>query len=41
MKKEFYSIAKLLEKNSKILDVGCGTGELMKYITENISSDIR
>ena len=41
MKIEFYSIAKLLEKNSKILDVGCGTGELMKYITENISSDIR
>ena len=41
MKKEFYSIAKLLEKNSKILDVGCGTGELMKYITENNSSDIR
>ena len=41
MKKEFYSIARLLEKNSKILDVGCGNGELMKYITENISKDIR
>ena len=41
MKKEFYNIAKLLEKNSKILDVGCGNGELMKYIMENISKDIR
>ena len=41
MKKEFYNIARLLEKNSKILDVGCGNGELMKYITENISKDIR
>mgnify|MGYP002046324025 CR=1 FL=1 len=35
-KKEFYNIAKLIAKNSKILDVGCGNGELMKYITENI-----
>ena len=25
----------------KILDVGCGNGELMKYINENISKDIR
>ena len=41
MKKEFYNIAKLVTKNAKILDVGCGNGELMKYITENISSDIR
>ena len=41
MKKEFYNIAKLITKNSKILDVGCGNGELMKYITENISIDIR
>ena len=41
MKKEFYNIAKLVTQNSKILDVGCGNGELMKYITENISKDIR
>ena len=40
MKKEFYNIAKLVTQNSKILDVGCGNGELMKYITENISKDI-
>ena len=41
MKKEFYNIAKLITKNSNILDVGCGNGELMKYINENISKDIR
>ena len=41
MKKEFYNIAKLVTQNSKVLDVGCGNGELMKYITENISKDIR
>ena len=41
MKQEFKIISSLIEKNSKILDVGCGNGELMKYITENISKDIR
>ena len=41
MKKEFSIIAKLVEENSKVLDVGCGDGELMKYINENITNDIR
>ena len=41
MKKEFNIIAKLIEKKSKVLDVGCGDGELMKYIYENITNDIR
>ena len=41
MKKEFNIIANLVKENSKVLDVGCGDGELMKYITENITSDIR
>tara|TARA_Y100000590_G_scaffold147140_1_gene168962 strand:+ start:377 stop:931 length:555 start_codon:yes stop_codon:yes gene_type:complete len=41
MKKEFNIIAKLLEKNTKVLDVGCGDGELMKYINQNITKDIR
>ena len=41
MKKEFYNIANLVTKNAKVLDVGCGNGELMKYINENISKDIR
>ena len=39
MKKEFNLIAKLITKNSKVLDVGCGDGELMKYIYENITSN--
>tara|TARA_B100000945_G_scaffold319188_1_gene325848 strand:- start:1528 stop:2082 length:555 start_codon:yes stop_codon:yes gene_type:complete len=41
MKKEFNKIASLIKKNSKVLDVGCGDGELMKYIFENITKDIR
>jgi len=41
MKKEFNIIANSVKKNSKVLDVGCGDGELMKYISENITKDIR
>ena len=41
MKKEFNIIAKLIKKDSKVLDVGCGDGQLMKYIHENITKDIR
>ena len=41
MKQEFKKISSLIEKNSKILDVGCGNGELMKYILNNISNNIR
>ena len=41
MKKEFNTIANLITKKSKVLDVGCGDGELMKYINENITNDIR
>ena len=41
MKKEFNIIANLIEKNSKVLDVGCGNGDLMKYISEKITKDIR
>ena len=41
MKQEFEIISSLIERNSKILDVGCGNGELMKYILENISKNIR
>ena len=41
MKQEFKIISSLIEKNAKILDVGCGNGELMRYILENISNNIR
>ena len=41
MKQEFKIISSLVNENSKILDVGCGNGELMKYILENISKNIR
>tara|TARA_B100000073_G_C23562243_1_gene504610 strand:- start:158 stop:754 length:597 start_codon:yes stop_codon:yes gene_type:complete len=41
MKKEFRIIAELIEKNSRVLDVGCGDGELMNFILKNISNDIR
>ena len=41
MKKEFNIISNLVEKNSRVLDVGCGDGELMNFIYNNISQDIR
>lgn len=41
MKKEFKIISNLIEKNSRVLDVGCGDGELMSFIFNNISQDIR
>ena len=41
MKKEFRIIADLVEKNSRVLDVGCGDGELISFILNEISKDIR
>ena len=41
MKKEFNIISNLIKPNSKVLDVGCGDGELMDYIYRNITKDIR
>lgn len=41
MKKEVKIISDLIEKNSRVLDVGCGDGELMSFILNNISDDIR
>ena len=41
MKEEFKIIANLVQKDKSILDVGCGDGELMKFIYENISKRIR
>ena len=41
MKEEFKVIANSIHKKKSILDVGCGDGELMKFIYENISNKIR
>ena len=41
MKKEFRIIADLVERDSSVLDVGRGDGELMNFILNNISDDIR
>jgi len=41
MKKEYKIISELIEKKSRILDVGCGDGELIKYLLENKTEDIR
>ena len=41
MKEEFKIIANSIQKDKSVLDVGCGDGELMKFIYENISKKIR
>ena len=41
MKKEFKVISQIIQKNSRVLDVGCGDGDLMKYLKENKTQDIR
>ena len=35
MKKEFKVITELIEENSRVLDVGCGDGDLMKFLLQN------
>ena len=41
MKKEYKIISELIENKSRTLDVGCGDGELIKYLFENKTKDIR
>ena len=41
MKKEFQIIAQLIENNTRVLDVGCGDGTLMKYLKDNKNIDTR
>ena len=41
MKREFKIIADLLPVNSRVLDVGCGDGTLMKYLTKEKNIDVR
>ena len=41
MKNEFITISFLIKKNSRVLDVGCGDGELMKFLAKQKTKDIR
>jgi methionine biosynthesis protein MetW len=41
MKKEFRVIADLIEKNTRVLDVGCADGILMEFLKDNKNIDIR
>ena len=41
MKNEFITIADLIEKNKRVLDVGCADGTLMKFLKDNKNIDIR
>ena len=41
MKQEFKIISELIEKNTRVLDVGCGDGILMEYLKYNKEIDIR
>ena len=41
MKKEFQIIAGLIENHTKVLDVGCGDGTLMKYLKDEKKVDTR
>ncbi len=41
MKKEFKIISDLIENNTRVLDVGCGDGTLMKYLKDKKNVDTR
>ena len=41
MKNEFKIIADLIEKNTRVLDVGCADGTLMEFLKNNKNVDIR
>ena len=41
MKREFEIIADLLPDNSRVLDVGCGDGALMKFLSKEKNIDVR
>ncbi|MDA7705529.1 methionine biosynthesis protein MetW [Rickettsiales bacterium] len=41
IRSDFQNIANLIEENSKILDIGCGDGELLQYLKKQKKADVR
>ena len=41
MKQEFKIISTFIEKNTRVLDVGCGDGTLMKFLSKEKNIDVR
>ena len=41
MKKEFQIICEIIENNTRVLDVGCGDGTLMKFLKDTKNVDTR
>ena len=41
MKSEYKVISDIIEKNSRVLDVGCDDGTLMEFLKNNKNIDIR
>ena len=41
MKEEFKVISELVDEKSRVLDVGCGDGILMEYLSKNKVVDVR
>ncbi len=41
MKKEFKVIAKIIQNNKRVLDIGCGDGTLMEYLKIKQKNDVR
>ena len=41
MKQEFKIISNFIEKNTRVLDVGCGDGTLIEFLRNNKEIDIR
>ena len=41
LRKDLDLIANLVENNSKVIDIGCGNGELLNYLSKNKNSKIQ
>ena len=41
LRKDLNLIADLVENNSKVIDVGCGNGELINFLSKNKNAKIQ